>query len=98
MKDLLKLYLLYIVDSKIRKIHSEIFFMSSLVNCRLVHQQIGEFIDAHKIFQNSICGFRKGHSTQTVLLKIKDDIMKAMKRGEVTLLVTADFSKAYLIL
>jgi hypothetical protein len=26
-------------------------------------------------------GFRKGHSTATTLLKFKDDITKAMKKG-----------------
>ena len=81
------------VESQMRPI--SILPVLSKVFERLVHQQIVEFIDTHKIFQNSICGFRKGHSTATVLLKIKDDIMKAMKRGEVTLLVTADFSKAF---
>jgi hypothetical protein len=29
-------------------------------------------------------GFRKGHSTATTLLKFKDDITKAMKKGEKT--------------
>ena len=40
-------------------------------------------------------GFRKGHSTATTLLKFKDDITKAMKKGEITLAIFADYSKAF---
>ena len=43
----------------------------------------------------SITGYRKGHSTTTVLLRIRDDIIKAMKKGEITLIAFADFSKAF---
>ena len=62
---------------------------------RLVHQQVVSFIDSHDLFKDNIWGFRKGHSTTTVLLRIRDDIIKAMKRGEVTLMILADFSKTF---
>ena len=52
------------------------------------------FIDSHDLFKDNRSDFRKGHSTTTVLLRIKDDI-KAMKRGEVTLMILVDFSKAF---
>ena len=53
------------------------------------------FIDSHDLFKDNVSGFRKGHSTTTVLLRIRDDIIKAMKRAEVTLMILADFSKAF---
>ena len=53
------------------------------------------FIDSHDLFKDNISGFRKGHSTTTVLLRIRDGIIKAMKRGEVTLTILANFSKAF---
>ena len=40
-------------------------------------------------------GFRRSHSTTTILLKIRDDILKAMKRGELTLAIFSDYSKAF---
>ena len=43
----------------------------------------------------SISSFRKGHSTVTALLGIRDDLVRAMKRGEVSLMVFADYSKAF---
>ena len=40
-------------------------------------------------------GFRKGHSTNTLLLKLRDDIRTAMNRSEVTLSILIDYSKAF---
>ena len=40
-------------------------------------------------------GFRKCHSTTTLLLKLKDNIKNAMRKGEITLAIFADFSKAF---
>ena len=40
-------------------------------------------------------GFRSGHSTQTALLKLTDDIRLAINRKRVTLLLLFDFSKAF---
>ena len=37
----------------------------------------------------------KGHSTTTVLLRIRDDIIRAMKNGELALMVWPDYSKAF---
>ena len=47
----------------------------------------------HCIANNS--GLRKGYSTNSVLLQIRDDIIQAMKKGEVMLIAFADFSKAF---
>ena len=45
--------------------------------------------------RDTISGFRRGHSTTTVLMGIRDDFIRAMKKGEVTLMSMADFSKAF---
>ena len=42
-----------------------------------------------------MAGFRKSHSTNTLLLKIRDDILRAMSKGELTLSVYSDYSKAF---
>ncbi len=53
------------------------------------------FIEDLALFNSSISGFRKGHSTATTLLGIRDDIIRAMRRGEATLMALADYSKAF---
>lgn len=40
-------------------------------------------------------GFRKHHSTETLLMKIRDDIVCAMNKGEITLARFIDYSKAF---
>ena len=46
---------------------------------------IGNFCEREATLKHSISGFRKGHSTCTVLMGIRDDLLRAMKKGEVTL-------------
>ena len=62
---------------------------------RVVMKQIVSFIDREQLLYERVCGYRKGHSTVTALLGLKDMIMQAMSKGEVTLMVRADFSKAF---
>ena len=62
---------------------------------RLVGWQMSEFANSDSLLHDNISSFREGHSTTTALLGIRDDIKRAMKRKEVTLMVLADFSKAF---
>ena len=62
---------------------------------RLILHQVLEFINLNEVLNGTVSGFRKGHSTTTTLLRIRDDILGAMKKGEVTLIAFADFSKAF---
>ena len=62
---------------------------------RLVLSQLVEHIESSTLYKETMSGFRKGHSTAVVLLKLKDDILKAMKKGEITLALFTDYSKAF---
>ena len=62
---------------------------------RLVLKRLVHYIDEQSLSLPRISGFRKGRSTATVLLGIRDDLIRAMKRGEVTMMVMADYSKAF---
>ena len=62
---------------------------------KLALRQITDFLSENAILQSNISSYRKCHSTTTTMLAIRDDITKAMKRGEITLAVMADFSKAF---
>ena len=62
---------------------------------RLVLKQFTSYIDQQTLLASSISGFHKCHSTTTVLPRIRDDILHSMKRGEVTLMVLADYLKAF---
>jgi len=60
-----------------------------------VLNQILVFIEKQALLASSISGYRKSHSTTTVLMGIREDIIRAMKKGEVTLMVCVDYSKAF---
>ena len=62
---------------------------------RILMHQIVSHLDEVKLLSQHQSGFRKGHCTVTTCMKIKDDIIKAMNSGEITLSVMADFSKAF---
>ena len=62
---------------------------------RLIFHQLAHHIDENSELHDSISAYRKGQSTITVFQAIRNDILKAMKHGEMTLMVLADFSKAF---
>jgi hypothetical protein len=61
----------------------------------LIFRQLAQHIDENSTLYESVSAYHKGQSTITVLQAICDDILKAMKWGEVTMMVLADFSKAF---
>ena len=62
---------------------------------RLVLHQLIEYINEEALLGPTISGFHKGHSTTSVLLGIRDALIRASNRGEVTLMVCADYSKSF---
>ena len=57
-------------------------------------KQSYSFIEDRVIYSKTQSGFCKHHSTNTLLIKIRDYILNALlDRGEVTIAVMTDFSK-----
>ena len=62
---------------------------------RVILAQLCKFIEDKALYHQTQSGFRKGHSTTTLLVKLRDDIKKAMAKSEVTLSILIDYSKAF---
>lgn len=62
---------------------------------QVILKQITELIKNKSICDPLQSGFRKGNSTATILPELKEDISRAMKKGEVTLVILADLFKAF---
>ena len=62
---------------------------------RLVLRLLITFIEKAALFVHRMSGFRIGHSTTTTLIAIRDDLKRSMNRGEVSLVVFADYSKVF---
>ena len=62
---------------------------------KLVLQQLAVFIERESVYHQYQSGYRNNHSTATLLLKLHDDIKKAMKISEVTIAIFTGYSKAF---
>ena len=62
---------------------------------RVILNQLCSFIERNNLYNETQPGFRKGHTTNTLLLKLRDDIKKAMSKSEVTVSILIDYSKAF---
>jgi len=67
----------------------------SKVNERLAHKQFVTFLDHNDKLSQFETGNRKCHSTQTALLSVTDELLKAMDEKKISLLVLMDMSKAF---
>ena len=68
--------------------------MSKVVE-RLVCRQLVSFLEKHSLLPNLQSAYRRGHSTETAVLKILSDLLMAADRTEVTLLGLLDMSAAF---
>ena len=62
---------------------------------KAVVQQLQHHLDTHKLLDPFQSGFRPGDGTETALLKIWNDALKAADEGESCLLVLLDLSAAF---
>ena len=73
---------------------SNLQFLSKLTEQAVFDQTYNRMMDLglYPLFQSA---YRKGHSTETALLKVQNDILMNMNRQHVTLLVLLDLSAAF---
>lgn len=61
----------------------------------IMYTQIRDHIQSNNYLNQFQSAFRKGHSTETALIKISQDIARSIDRRHVTVLVLLDLSKAF---
>ena len=62
---------------------------------KLVLQQLAVFIERESVYHQYQSGYRNNHSTATLLLKLHDDIKKAMKSSQVTIAIYNNHLASY---
>ena len=72
-----------------------IFPILSKVYEKQVLHQIANFIESQQVYNKHQFGYRKNHSTASILSKLYDDIKMAMKQSELTMAVFTDYSKPF---
>ena len=62
---------------------------------RLVHNQLHGHLEVNRLLHPRQASFRPGHSTQTALLEVFNDIHHAIDKRMLSFLILFDFSKAF---
>ena len=61
----------------------------------LIHLQLYDYLEAHKLLHEVQAGFRPNHSTQDVLLRTVDDWKASIDKGDIVGTIMIDLSKAF---
>jgi len=91
---LLKKPSLDIEDKKNYRPVSNLPYLSKIIEKAIV-EQLNTHLTENNLHRSHQSAYRKGHSTETALLKIMNDLLKALDKQESTLLVLLDQSAAF---
>ena len=73
---------------------SNLAFTSKLVE-KVVASQLQQYLLENGLNEDFQSAYRKGHSTETALLRVQNDVLLAVDRGEAACLVLLDLSAAF---
>ena len=73
---------------------SNLSFLGKAIESAVI-LQFNEHLHNHSLHDDKQSAYRQFHSTETLLMKIHNDIMSSISKGEVTMLVILDLSAAF---
>ena len=62
---------------------------------KVVYSRLVEHLSANKLLSKSQSAYRSKHSTETLLLRLSNDILSSLDKGNATILVSLDISAAF---
>ena len=62
---------------------------------KLVLSQVSSYLSSHNLNNTCQSAYRPGHSTETALLKVVDDLFLSLNKGNIYVLALLDFSSAF---
>ena len=73
---------------------SNLCFIDKILE-KLVLSQVSSYLNSHNLYNTCQSAYRQGHSTETALLKVVDDLFLSLSRGSISALALLDFSSAF---
>ena len=73
---------------------SNLCFIAKILE-KLVLSQVSSYLNSHNLYSTSQSAYRPGHSTETALLKVVNDLLLSLNKGNISVLALLDFSSAF---
>ena len=62
---------------------------------KLVLSQVSSYLNSHNLYNTCQSAYRPGHSTETALLKVVNDLFLSLNKGNISVLDLLDFSSEF---
>ena len=73
---------------------SNLCFIAKILE-KLVLSQVSSYLNSHNLYNTFQSAYRPGHSTETALLKVVNDLFLSLNKGNISVLALLDFSSAF---
>ena len=73
---------------------SNLCFIAKILE-KLVLSQVSSYLNSHNLYNTCQSAYRPGHSTETALLKVVNDLFLSLIKGNISVLALLDFSLAF---
>ena len=73
---------------------SNLCFIAKILE-KLVLSQVSSYLNSHILYNTCQLAYRPGHSTETALLKVVNDLFLSLNKGNISVLALLDFSSAF---
>ena len=73
---------------------SNLCFIAKILE-KLVLSQVSAYLNSHNLYNTCQSAHRPGHSTETALLKVVNDLFLSLSKGNISVLAMLDFSSAF---
>ena len=73
---------------------SNLCFIARILE-KLVISQVSSYLNSHNLYNTCQSAYRPGHSTETAILKVVNDLFLSLNKGNISVLALLDFSSAF---
>ena len=73
---------------------SKLCFIAKILE-KHVLSQVSSYLNSHNLYNTCQTAYRPGHSTETALLKVVNDLFLSLNKGNISVLALLDFSSAF---